>query len=505
LVWACLGLILLLGGLGAVAFSFRSVDAKPALLGGNVPINPTALDRNDLTSNNTPTVAANPRNPANLAAVNRIDAPDFGCALNVSMDGGASWAPTRFPSLPGEKPSCLAPDLAWAPDGTLYIAVSNFTTVPGSGLDPAGVYLLSSKDGGRNLSEPVMVEGPFAFEVRLLADPVVSGRLYLSWVQTGATTGAGFAADKNPILVARSDNGGSTWAKPVTVNSAARQRPLVPAMAAATNGDLYLSYLDVEGDSLDYLGVHQGKGGEPYAGTWALVVARSQDGGVTWRESVVDGRIAPTQRFVNLFAPSPSIAVDGSSGRVYVAFHDGRLGDADVYVWTSLNRGVAWGPPRRVNDTPQHDRRSQYLPALQVAPNGRLDVVYYDRRADSRDVLNEVSLQSSFDNGSTFTPRLTLSEGAFDSKIGFGSDRDLPELGSRLGLVSTDSRVLAQWCDTRGGVRLTKKQDIAQAIADFPDPFPARLPLRYGGAGFAAIGLIALIWAALPSRRSRRS
>ncbi|MFN2568591.1 MAG: sialidase family protein [Candidatus Dormibacteria bacterium] len=502
-IWGVLGLLLLAAGLAAAAVSYRQADPKPSLLGGNLPVNPTALNRNDLTSNNTPTVVANPRNPANLASVNRIDAPDFSCALNVSMDGGASWAPTRFPAPPGDKASCLAPDVTWASDGTLYASFSNFASVPGSGLDPAGVYLVSSKDGGRTLSPPVMAQGPFAFEVRLLADPAVAGRLYLTWVQTTATTGAGFSLDNNPLLLARSDNGGATWGKPVTVSPTSRRRPLAPALAAAPNGDLFLSYLDVQGDSLDYLGVHQGKGGEPYAGTWSLVVARSKDGGVSWRESDVDTRIVPTQRFVDLFAPTPSIAVEGSTGRVFVAFHDARLGDADVYVWASTDRAVSWGSAHRVNDTGRGDRRSQYLPAIQVAPGGRLDVVYYDRRADSRDVLNEVSLQSSFDHAATFTPRLELSEGAFDSKIGFGNDRDLPELGSRLGLVSTDSRALAQWCDTRGGVRLTKKQDIGQAIADFADPFPARLPLRYGGPAVAALGLIALVWAVLPSRRRR--
>ena len=35
--------------------------------------------------------------------------------------------------------------------------------------------------------------------------------------------------------------------------------------------------------------------------------------------------------------------------------------------------------------------------------------------------MNEVSLQSSFDQGTTFGPRLKISDAAFDSRIGFGS------------------------------------------------------------------------------------
>src|SRR5918997_5144690 len=129
--------------------------------------------------------------------------------------------------------------------------------------------------------------------------------------------------------------------------------------------------------------------------------------------------------------PSPSIALDGE--RVYAAFHDGRLGDADVNLW-SLPAGESdWEGPTRVNDTRRGDRTSQYLPKLAVADDGRLDVAYYDRRADTTNVLNEVSLQSSFDQGSSFTPRARLSDAAFSSRIGFGSERGLPDLGNRIG------------------------------------------------------------------------
>jgi len=83
-----------------------------------------------------------------------------------------------------------------------------------------------------------------------------------------------------------------------------------------------------------------------------------------------------------------------------------------------------------VNDTEERDRTSQYMPKLSVAPNGRLDVLYYDRRADRRrNVMNEVSMQSSFDAGDSFGPRLRLSSRGFDSRIGFGAKGGPP--GSR--------------------------------------------------------------------------
>jgi len=56
----------------------------------------------------------------------------------------------------------------------------------------------------------------------------------------------------------------------------------------------------------------------------------------------------------------------------------------------------------RVNDTQKGDGTWHDLLKLAVAPDGRLDVLYYDRRADPRNLMNRVSPQSSFDEGHTF-------------------------------------------------------------------------------------------------------
>ena len=96
--------------------------------------------------------------------------------------------------------------------------------------------------------------------------------------------------------------------------------------------------------------------------------------------------------------------------------------------------------------------------------------MYYDRRSDPRDRRNEISLQSSFDHGKTFTPRVTLSDRSFDSRIGFGWERGMPDIGSRLASLSTDARVFAVWTDTRAGTQITRKQDQMRAVAAFSSP-----------------------------------
>jgi hypothetical protein len=153
----------------------------------------------------------------------------------------------------------------------------------------------------------------------------------------------------------------------------------------------------------------------------------------------------------------------------------------------------------RVNDTPRRDRTAQYLPEVAVAPGGRVDVVYYDRRADPRNVRNEVSLQSSVDGGRSFGARTTLSSRPFDARIGFGADRGLPTLGSRLGLVSGRDDAVAVWSDTRAGTQASGKQDLVRAVVEVGAPVRLRV-LRFGGPVLLAAGLAMLVAA----RRRRR-
>ena len=463
-------LALLAAGVGAIVVS-SSFDTphRAGVLGGNHAINDGASNSLDLSANNSPALVRNPVDQNNLVSANRIDAPNYSCALNVSFDGGGRWTQTAIPAPAGEEPKCYAPDVAFSSKGTLYLS---FVTLKGRANAPNAVWISRSTDGGKTLSTPVRTPlGPRAFQVRLTADPRTDGRIYLTWLKGSALGLYALSTTGNPIMAIRSDDGGANWTDAARVSSATRERVVAPSPAAgASEGELDVLYLDVGDDSLDYAGGHKGRGGPPYGGPWQLVLARSTDNGATWKESVVDPALKPTERFVVFTPPYPSLAIDQSSGRTYAAFQDGRLGDPDVLLWT-LGRGSGrWSKPVRVNDTPLRDRTAQYLPKLSVAPDGRLDVMYYDRRADRTNVLNEVSLQSSFDDGKTFLPRVRLSDRAFSSRIGFGLERGLPDLGSRLGLLSTDSRAYGVWTDTRGGSLRTAKQDIARGVVAFNDP-----------------------------------
>lgn len=488
-----------MGGIACLlASALVDVGVSARLSGSDQPVNVGAGDRSDISAHNSPTIVRNPRDPDNLAVTSRIDSPDFSCALHVSTDRGRTWSRTRVAVPRGGGRVCYAPDAAFGADGTLHVS---YVTLRGTANSPHAAWVASSRDGGRTLSAPHRVTGPLAFQVRIAADPAVPGRLYLTWLQARELGVLKFTAPGNPIRISRSDDGGRRWRRPVTVNDPRRRRVLAPSAAIGPRGEVYVLLLDVGEDRLDYEGGHEAFGGPPYAGRFTLVVMRSRDRGLTWRESVVDDRVVPIERFVAFLPPFPSIAVDGGSGRVHVGFHDARLGTADVWVW-SLDPAVQrWRPGVRVNDTPRRDGTGQYLPRL-AANDGRLDVVYYDRRDDRpRNVRNEVSLQTSDDGGRTFGSRVVLSSRPFDSRIGQGSDRGLPDLGSRIGLVSDEDRAVAVWSDTRAGTDASSKQDIVRAEAVVERPARTRDFTRYAGLVLALAGLVV----ALVAGRGRRA
>ena len=482
------GAALLLTGIVLVLLA-TVMGGKTARSDSERPVNAGAGDLGDISAHNSPTLVRNPRDADNLVVTNRIDSPDFSCAVHVSRDAGETWKRTRVTIPPGPGRKCYAPDAAFAADGTLYVA---YVTLQGRGNTPSALWVASSRDGGRTLGTPRRVAGPLTFQVRIAADPGGAGTLYVSWLQAREVGTLRFTSG-NPIVVARSDDRGRRWTRPVRASSPARTRVLAPSALVGPEGELYVLYLDVRDDTLDYEGGHEAVGGPPYGGRFSLVLARSTDRGATWAESVVDDGVVPTRRFIAFLPPFPALAVDRRSGKLYVAFEDGRDGDPDVRLWSLAPGASAWSRPVRVNDTPRRDGTYQYLPKLAVAPGGRVDVVYYDRRDDEdTNVFNDVSLQSSSDDGRSFGPRTVLSGTAFDSRFGLGNERDLADLGSRLGLVADDDGATAVWSDTRSGTDASIKQDLYVASVRTGEPSTVAA-LRYAGAALILCGLLALV------------
>jgi hypothetical protein len=230
-------------------------------------------------------------------------------------------------------------------------------------------------------------------------------------------------------------------------------------------------------------------------------MTRSIDNGQTWSKGVeFESGIVPTRRFLVYLPPFPGMAVT-PDGTIYTAWFDGRNGDEDVFLKKSTDGGATWSAPLRVNDNPLKDNTSQYMPRVAVSDNGRVDVLFYDRRRDSRNVMTDVELASSTDGGKTFTNR-RVSSVSFDSRVGpIVSELHGADFGTRLGLDSWGDTAAAAWTDTREGNEADGAQDIGASRITFASsvPFLAKWPVI---ALLFVIGAAALLLALREVRRA---
>lgn len=500
LVGASLGLLLIGGALAAAAVQASFAAPDPVRVVDEVAVTPTLLESE--FSSNSPLLMADPEQPRFVVMANRLDAPDFSCALQVSGDTGRTWMTANpVPELPTGAEKCYAAEVAFGSDGTLYYL---FVVLAGTGNRPMGSFLVTSRDRAQSFSAPRQVLGPLTFGVRMAIDPHrgTAGRVHLVWITTtsGPSLG-GFGPPPNPIMSAYSDDGGQTFSKPVQVSDPGRERVVAPAVAVGPDSAVHVAYYDLGRDALDYQGLEGPVWGEP----WLLLMSSSLDGGQNFtRHGVVDADILPSERVMLIFTMAPAALVAGQDGLLCTAWTDARHGDADVLGRCSYDRAQSWEDLRRLNDNTLGDGTSQYLPRLALSPGGRLDAVFFDRRQDPHNVLNHVSLTFSTDGGRHFAANHRISGEPSDSRIGqqyvHAAAKGQHEIGARLALLSQPSYALAAWPDSRHWGRGTTGQDLFAVTVALP-----QADGRSWRAGLAVVLLLGGVVAVAAGRRHRRN
>lgn len=462
----------------------------------------TAMDMVEQPANNSPQLAVDPTEERFVVLANRLDGPDFGCALQVSGDAGRSWVSVDpVPDLPEGADKCYGPEIAFNADGALHYL---FVGLSGQGNTPMGAFLTTSTDRGQSFSPPRQILGPHRYQVRMAIDPDLgrAGRLHLVWLEVAEDPPlGGLPAPPNPIMAAYSDDGGHRFSEPVQVSDPDRPLAVAPALAVGADHAVHVAYYDLQDDLRDY----QGLEGPVWDGHWSLAVASSTDAGSTFsHHTVVDDEVVPPERVMLIFTMSPPALAAGPEGALYAAWHDARNGDWDAWLRPSTDGGRIWQERRRLNDDPVGGGSHQYLPQISVAPGGRVDAIFYDRRNNEENRGNDVYYTYSTDGGTRFADNLRLTRVHFDSQIGpryaVASAAGLVEFGSRIALLSEEDEAVAAWTDSRNTGRTPRSQDIfatkiTYPVEGNPPPWPPVL-----GTVLAVLGLavVAIGWRRRP-------
>lgn len=498
------GVIAVLSGaavaVSTIAESEEAPQARAPIVAQAVPVTATHQGRGP--ASNSPLLAVDPTEPRFVVMANRLDAPDFDCALQVSGDGGVGWLTANpVPELPSGAEKCYAPEVVFDQSGKLYYL---FVGLAGVGNKPMGAFLTTSTDHALTFSTPRQVLGPLNFSVRMAIDPAIGqqGRIHLAWLHaTSDPSLGGFGPPPNPIMAAHSDDGGESFSKPAQVSGLTPRRVVAPALAVDPEGSVHVAYYDLGDDARDY----QGLEGPTWEGSWSLVVASSTDKGRSFAAPVVvDDQVVPAERVMLVFTMPPPALVAGRNGPC-IAWTDARHGDADVLLRCSSDDGRTWSEVRRLNDDPLGNGLRQHLPRLALSPEGRLDAIFYDRRHNLENLGDDVFYTYSIDEGRSFETNIRLTEYPSDSRIGQRyvnvAARGQVEFGSRLGLIALDMGVLAAWTDTHNSKPLTTGQDLFATTIGFFQEDDHEQAAQLIGAGLIALGTLSV---ALGARGLRR-
>jgi len=368
---------------------------------------------------NEPSIAVDPTAPNRMA----IGWRQFGTISSSfreagyawSNDGGRTWH-NDGPITPGVFRS--DPVLDAASDGTMYyysLSGNNFLCD-----------LFTSEDGGRTWTGPVPAFGGDKawLDVDASGGPG-DGNLYVAWST---------AANPFPPNQFTRSFDAAVFGGPFELPS----RPIWGTMDVDSAGNLYL-------------------GGRTGSNIRLLRSANARQAAFTPTFDLVsDVPLGGSLQFGA--GPNPQgllgqvwVTVDRSGGpsegNVYVLASVGVSGDPnDVMFSRSLDGGAVFETAMRLNTDPQG--AYQWFGTMAIAPNGRLDVVWYDTRDASPGSFESVLYYTaSSDAGATWSTPGPISP-AFDPHVGWPQQN---KLGDYIQLISDDVGAHLAWAATFNG------------------------------------------------------
>jgi hypothetical protein len=409
---------------------------------------------NFLNAEVEPQVAVNPTNSQNIVGVFQQDrwsnGGAHGLVAGFSTNGGKTWGESQLPfsvcatgvnsvldpftGAPYNRAS--DPWVSIGPDGTAYtvgLLATNTTAGVSGGNNDTGVATATSTDGGQHWDSARLIKADqgttpifeathfFNDKESITADPIHAGTAYVVWDRLKAPSHSVDAilrarAFRGPTWFSKTTDGGNTWTGTRAIFD--------PGQNAQTIGNLLV--VDPKtGVLYDFFELIQSVGPKhAFLSNFSVAFISSSDGGSTWSKPTT----VAAQQFVTDTDPNtgaalrtgeglPSVAIDASTGQLYVVWSDSRFTGGtinQIVSTTSTDGGKTWTAPGVISKV---TGRPAFTPTVAVNSAGVVGVTYYDLRnlpaGDTTTLPTDYWFTASFDHGKSFGDETHIA-GSFD-------------------------------------------------------------------------------------------
>ncbi len=529
------------------------------------PVNVTKPDLDPQRTYSAPFLLANPDKPEQVVG-GYLEFRAKRCGLVRSLDGGETWrmldASPTLPSYPfceANNSNIFQAPLAWGRNGTLYMAMVAWDTQDSR--NKVSVQLARSTDLGDSWQTSLVrdaraTQPPNVETNRPVTVVAVDSKsadediVYVTYRRSLVDQPTGSSAPAQP-MVSVSTDGGRTFAEPVsavgktfaeaglrtqaigatttTTASPTATTTTVPSGSLAATPNQEANFggsnpgLAVDDDGTVYAAWKSATANISPSPPSGIFVSKSTDRGKTWTATQVEP--FSYQNGSNFLEPfivwSPK---GGSSGTLHMITEGTTRPDvtgfSTIFYLRSTDGGATWTEPKVIPDSDPAKLLGSYIPNITTAPNGRVDVVWWDTRDDPGIRANDVYYAYSTDNGSTWSKNIRVTDQPIDRRLGVWANNF--DQNSPPSLASTNAYAIVGWDDTRfslneaGELQIPDPsqqlgfgagvQDIFVSTVQFQElgggtSTTAKL-IAAGAVGLLAVGVVLAIMALLSKRRS---
>jgi hypothetical protein len=363
----------------------------------------------------------------------------YGTGVYFTQDGGTNWIGYNNPPFGTNKgdPASVIGSNGYMYEGFIH---NNYGQGVARSTDNGATwtnYIISTVP-----SSSYMLDKNHMWIDKKVGSPYAN-RVYSAWTrfQTGH-------ANNNKIEVSFSSDNGETWSTPANVSAGVNAGSHDQGVNIQTgpNGEVYVTWAIYDQWAAgaygeDAIGFNVSTNGGQTWGTAKRIYAAANFG--------IRGNLKSTSIRVSSF---PVMGVDRTTGSIYIAWPQKNVAPAgsspDIVAIKSVDGGLTWSAPVRVNDDPIANGKDQYYSWLTVDQStGHVFAVFYDSRNVHNDSA-EVYMARSIDGGNTFE-NIKVSDAKFKPKPIAGLAGGYQ--GDYIGIAALNNTVWPYWADDRTG------------------------------------------------------